>query len=127
MADTEYNNELRGALFKAKEKKSDKSPDYTGSCQINGVELWVSGWLKNGRSGNFLSLAFSVKDEQKPTMKHIRGADDDGFMASGGGEHTGGQRERQGGTTGAAGRASAHGTGQAADDKEWDDDIPFSN
>ena len=47
----QFDNELRGALFKAKEKKSERSPDYTGQVQVAGVEYWVSGWLKNGQIG----------------------------------------------------------------------------
>ena len=36
-----------GALFKQKgEKRSDRSPDYTGKATIGGVAYRISGWRK---------------------------------------------------------------------------------
>lgn len=51
--------EMSGAIFREQEKKSERAPDYTGSCLINGQELRIAGWIKEGRSGKFMSLAFS--------------------------------------------------------------------
>jgi uncharacterized protein (DUF736 family) len=65
MAD--YDNNLRGVLFKNTRKTKDSQPDYRGSCEIEGVEYWIAGWKKVPKSGgdSFLSLAFSVKDEDE--------------------------------------------------------------
>jgi uncharacterized protein (DUF736 family) len=64
----EFDNELRGVLFKNDKKQNDKHPDYKGQCQVSGVEYWVSAWIKSGNKGKFLSLSFSTKDA-KPAGK----------------------------------------------------------
>jgi hypothetical protein len=40
-----------------------KWPDYKGSVTAGGVDYWLSGWLKNGPHGKFLSLSLKPKDE----------------------------------------------------------------
>ena len=65
---TQYDSTNRGVLFKAKEKKSDNSPDYTGSIMITpnmaGKELRLSAWIKQSKQGtNYMSLA--VSEQQK--------------------------------------------------------------
>lgn len=69
----EYDNTNKGALFANKQKKSDKSPDYSGSCEIKcphcGIvtEWRESGWKRTAKSGlAFLSQAFSIKAERPP-------------------------------------------------------------
>lgn len=52
-----------GSLFPNKDKKTDNHPDRNGSVKIDGVEYWVSGWVKQDKNGNpWLSLAFKRKD-----------------------------------------------------------------
>lgn len=52
-----------GSVFNNGKKESDKHPDRTGSCMIDGVEYWISGWVKKDRNGNpWMSLAFKRKD-----------------------------------------------------------------
>lgn len=63
----EFDNELRGVLFKNAEKQSHQSPDYKGSCVINGVEYWISSWIKEGQKGKFMSLSFKVKESNSKT------------------------------------------------------------
>ena len=56
--------DMSGSLFKNSRKTSDKHPDRNGSAMIDGVEYWVSGWVKQDRNGNpWMSLAFKRKDE----------------------------------------------------------------
>lgn len=59
----QYDNNMRGVLFKNDRKESDRHPDYKGSCEINGVEHWISAWIKDGRQGKFMSLSFKVQEE----------------------------------------------------------------
>lgn len=51
-----------GTVFNNDRKESDKHPDRTGTAMIDGVMYWVSGWVKNGAKGPFLSLAFKKKE-----------------------------------------------------------------
>lgn len=58
-----YNqNPNTGTLF-ACEKRSDKSPDYNGTLDVNGQQFWISLWKKRSvKSGDtFLSVAIKPK------------------------------------------------------------------
>jgi hypothetical protein len=54
-----------GIMFVNDRKESDKHPDRTGNAMIDGKQYWVSGWVKQGAKGPFLSLAFKPKEERK--------------------------------------------------------------
>ena len=54
-----------GSLFKNNRKEKETHPDYTGNCMVNGKEMRMSAWLKEGKAGKFFSFSFSepyVKD-----------------------------------------------------------------
>ena len=54
------------SLFKNDKKESDKHPDYRGDGKdADGNAIWVSAWLKEGKSGKFMSCSFKLKDEQQ--------------------------------------------------------------
>lgn len=54
-----------GSLFKNdKKQEGDNKPNYTGQVMINGVEMWISAWLKDGQNGKWMSLAFKTKEQQ---------------------------------------------------------------
>jgi hypothetical protein len=76
----QYDNSNRGALFKNEEKTQDNFPDYKGSLNVNGVDLWISGWLKTSeKTGKkFLSLSVKPKDSApvKKASKASSGFDD---------------------------------------------------
>ena len=48
-----------GVLFKNDYKDADNKPDYKGKCKVNGVEMEMSAWIKQGQNGKFMSFAFS--------------------------------------------------------------------
>lgn len=55
----EYDDTNKGVLFFEKDKKSDKHPDLTGNLNVEGKEYRVAAWNKQGRSGEFYTLAIS--------------------------------------------------------------------
>lgn len=54
-----------GIVFNNDKKEKPNHPDRTGSCVIDGREYWISGWVKKGQKGPFLTLAFKPKDAQE--------------------------------------------------------------
>ena len=61
---SEYDNEMRGVLFANRDRTKDSQPQAKGSCQIDGVEYWVSAWTNTSKKGHkYQSLSFQRKDE----------------------------------------------------------------
>lgn len=59
---TQYDNTNSGALFR-NDKKSEKHPDYRGDINVNGVDYWISAWLKTSKKGTkFMSLSVTEKE-----------------------------------------------------------------
>ena len=65
----EQKRDNSGVLFKNDKKEQEKHPDYKGSIMVDGTEYWLSAWIKDGKSGKFMGLAVSPKDEQPPASK----------------------------------------------------------
>ena len=55
-----------GALFKPKQpKKSDKSPDYTGSITVGGKKHSLAAWIKKSKKGDtYMSLSIGEWKEK---------------------------------------------------------------
>jgi hypothetical protein len=73
-----------GAISKNDKKTEPKHKDYQGSALIDGQEYWISGWIKDGRNGKFLSLAFEPKEQRqnssRSNSRREEPADDDEGM-----------------------------------------------
>jgi len=63
----QYDNELKGVLFKNDKRETDSHPHYNGSITINGADYWLSAWIneKKDGSGKYMSLKAKPKDEQR--------------------------------------------------------------
>jgi hypothetical protein len=61
-----------GILFANDRKDGERDRDYRGTADIScphcegRFQVWLSGWIKNGRKGKFLSLSFKAKEASAP-------------------------------------------------------------
>lgn len=65
-----FDNTNRGVLFTNNKKKSDKSPDYTGTINIDGEDKKISAWNKtSGKGTSFISISIDKGEYQKTESK----------------------------------------------------------
>jgi len=70
--DKPFDNTNRGSIWKNEKKETEKHPDFTGTANLDGVEVWVSAWKRKpgaSEKAPALSFAFTRKDSapvQKP-------------------------------------------------------------
>jgi hypothetical protein len=55
-----------GVLFRNDKRENEKAPSYKGNITVDGKDYWISAWIKEGKSGKFMGLAVSPKEEYKP-------------------------------------------------------------
>lgn len=75
---SEYDNNLTGVLFKKDKEGNEKRPDYGGSCEIDGREMWISAWIRTPKNGGdkFMSLSFQDKEQQNNKPANTSVGDD---------------------------------------------------
>lgn len=63
-----YDNTNKGILGKNTRRETDSHPEYNGSINIEGVEYWLSAWVKDRKdgTGKFFSLSVKVKEGRPP-------------------------------------------------------------
>ena len=63
------------ALRKNTKPKTEKSPPYLGSVNVNGVEYWLSGFINENEDGSKYFGGFvNAKDAVQPTDKPLAAA-----------------------------------------------------
>jgi uncharacterized protein (DUF736 family) len=50
-----YDNTNTAVIFKNNKKENEKHPDYRGTINVDGRELEISLWIKEGKAGKFFS------------------------------------------------------------------------
>ncbi len=58
-----------GNLFRNDKGDNPKRPDYTGKALVNGVPMKISAWIKEGKTGKFMSLSFEEPKAERPRGK----------------------------------------------------------
>jgi hypothetical protein len=68
-----------GVLFTNDKKENERAPHYKGNITVDGKDYWLSAWVKEGKSGKFMGLAVSPKEEYQPKQapKKANFADED--------------------------------------------------
>jgi hypothetical protein len=64
-------NDNFGTLGKNRSPRSDDSPPYTGSCQIDGKMYWISGGVRENRNDDSKFFALSFRPEGSEA-RHVR-------------------------------------------------------
>ena len=61
-----YDNRNKGILSRNTRRESDSHPEYSGTINVDGVDYWLSGWVKERRdgTGKFFSLSVKPKDRR---------------------------------------------------------------
>ena len=74
---TEYDNTNTFILFVNDKGDNDKRPDRTGTLNVDGVEYYLDGWIKQGAKGPFLSGKIKPKKEQPQSSRNDQRREDD--------------------------------------------------
>jgi len=70
-------------IFKNKEKKNEKSPDYWGKLYLNSEDLKVALWVRDGKNGKFMSGTVTLPDGKRAVIESAplpNSFDDDPFI-----------------------------------------------
>jgi len=67
--------EMSGILSRNDKRESEKQPEFRGECTIEGKAYRISAWVKEGKSGKFMSLAFDGKKTCTASLQRHRHGD----------------------------------------------------
>ena len=67
-----HDNTKRGVLCKSDRKERDTHPDYKGSINADGVEYWLSAWMKEGAKGKFMSFSLTPKEQTQTAAQAVQ-------------------------------------------------------
>ena len=57
--------DMSGTIGKNDRRTKETHPTHSGSAMVDGKDYWISGWVKSSARGQFLSLAFKLKEQQE--------------------------------------------------------------
>ena len=64
-----YDNTNSGVLFQNDKKGNEKAPDYKGKLNVNGKDYELAGWLRDGKTGKFLSVKIQEPKQKTETSQ----------------------------------------------------------
>ena len=72
MAEQKYDNTNTFTLFKNEIGDNPKKQNYTGLANVDGIEFRIAGWIREGKSGKFISGTVQLKDgDVKPKQAEV--------------------------------------------------------
>ena len=74
----EYNNTNTFTLNKNDKGENLRRPDYRGKLNIDGIEFTLSGWIREGANGKFISGAVAMVATDERLKPAVEGAEEDG-------------------------------------------------
>ena len=75
-----YDNTNRWTLNKNDRKEKETHPDYKGKLNVDGVDYWIDGWIKEGANGKFISGSLKPVEQgggSQPSRPQPAGFDTD--------------------------------------------------
>jgi hypothetical protein len=60
----QYDNTNSGAIFVNDKGDNPKRPDRKGSINVEGVDYWISGWIREKEGKPYMSLKVERKENQ---------------------------------------------------------------
>jgi len=66
MENDRQNRDNSGVPFRNDKRENEKAPNYKGNITVGGQDYWLSAWIKEGKSGKFMGLAVSPKEDYQP-------------------------------------------------------------
>lgn len=67
----EYDNTNTFALFKHDKNGNEKAPDYSGKINVNGQEMQIAAWIREGKKGKFMSGKISEFQNKTAEVKKV--------------------------------------------------------
>ena len=72
----EYSNENTGVLFK-NQSENEKAPAYKGKINVDGKDYELAEWIREGKSGKFMSLKVQEPRQKQAPQKDFDDMEDD--------------------------------------------------
>jgi hypothetical protein len=72
----EYDNTNSGVLFK-NQSENEKAPAYKGKINVDGKDYELAAWIREGKSGKFLSLKVQEPRQKQAPQKDFDDIGDD--------------------------------------------------
>lgn len=72
----QYDNTNSGVLFK-NQSENEKAPAYKGKINVDGKDYELAAWIREGKSGKFMSLKVQEPKQKQAPQKDFNDMEDD--------------------------------------------------
>jgi hypothetical protein len=75
----QYDNTNTFTLNKNDKGDNPRRPDYRGKLNVDGIEFTLSGWVREGANGKFISGSVAIVEakQEERAKPAVEGADED--------------------------------------------------